>query len=446
MALSGLEIFKVLPKKNCGECGVPTCLAFAMKLAAGQAEIDACPYVTDEVKEELSEAAAPPIRTVEIGRGEMALKVGGELVMYRHEKTFFNPCAFALYLSDEMSESEVDEKIEVFKNSSFERVGQVLQADFFAVESRSGQLEKFLSLAEKASATGFPLVLMSADAESLKKVAEKVKENRPLLYAASQHNLDDLASFAKEMNLPLAVKGQNLKEVADLTEKAKGVGVKDLVIDPGSRSLAETFKNLVLTRRAAIEKKIRPLGYPVIVFPCFESDSPYLEFAHAATYVAKYGSIMVLSDLSPELAYPLFVLRQNIYTDPQRPMRVEEKIYPIGAAGKDAPFFITTNFSLTYFIVSSEVEASKVPVWLGVVDTEGLSVLTAWSAGKFTPEKIAEFVKKQAVAEKINHKKLVIPGYVAQMLGAIEDELPDFEIIVGPREAADIPNFLRNWS
>jgi acetyl-CoA decarbonylase/synthase complex subunit gamma len=436
----------MLPQKNCGECGVPTCLAFAMKLAAGQAEIDLCPYVTDEVKEELSEAAAPPIRTVEIGSGEMALKVGGELVMYRHEKTFFNPCAFALYLSDEMSEDEVKMKVETFKKSSFERVGQVLQADLFALECRSDEVEKFLSLVEKVSSSGFPLVLMSAEFELLKKAAEKAKENRPLLYAATQDSLDDFVSLAKEMNLPLTVKGQGLEEVAELTEKAKGMGVKDLVIDPGSRSLNETFKNLVLSRRAAIEKKIRPLGYPVIVFPCFESDDLYLEFAHAASYVAKYGSIVVVSDLSPELAYPLFVLRQNIYTDPQRPMQVEEKIYPIGTANKDAPFFITTNFSLTYFIVSSEIEASKVPVWLGVVDTEGLSVLTAWSAGKFTPEKIAEFVKKQAVAEKINHKKLVIPGYVAQMLGAIEDELPDFEIIVGPREAAEIPNFLRNWS
>ncbi len=446
MALSGLEIFKMLPKKNCGECGVPTCLAFAMKLAAGQAEIDACPYVSDEVKEELSEAAAPPIRTVEIGSGEMALKVGGELVMYRHEKTFFNPCAFALYLSDEMSDDEIEEKIETFKKSSFERVGQVLQADLFALECKSGDSDKFLALVEKVSSTGFPLVLMSAAVEPLKIAAEKTKENnRPLLYAASQETIDDFLALAKEMNLPLVVKGQSLEEVAELTEKAKSAGVKDLVIDPGSRSLAETFKNLVLTRRAAIEKKIRPLGYPVIVFPCFESDDPYFEFSHAATYVAKYGSIVVLSDLSPELAYPLFVLRQNIYTDPQRPMQVEEKIYPIGTANKDAPFFITTNFSLTYFIVSSEIEASKVPVWLGVVDTEGLSVLTAWSAGKLTPEKIAEFVKKQGVADKINHKKLVIPGYVAQMLGAIEDELPDFEIIVGPREAAEIPAFLRSW-
>lgn len=445
MALSGLDIFKMLPKKNCGECGVPTCLAFAMKLAAGQAEIDACPYVTEEIKEELAEAAAPPIRTVEIGSGDMAVKVGGELVMYRHEKTFFNPCGIALYLSDELSPLEAEEKVSAFQKASFERVGQILQADLFALHYRSGDEGKYLSLVDTVSKTGFPLILMCEDLGVLKKAAEKVKENRPLLYAANKENFSEFASLAKELSSPLAVKGESLEEVSELTEKIKGLGIKDLVIDPGSRSLSKTFKNLVLIRRAAIEKKMRSLGYPVIAFPCFESNDEYTQFSSAAAYITKYGSIVVVSEISPEFSYPLFVLRQNIYTDPQRPMRVEEKVYSIGTPNENSPFLVTVNFSLTYFIVSSEIESSKVPTWLGVVDTEGLSVLTAWSAGKLTPEKVAGFVKKQNVLEKVNHKKIVIPGFVAQMKGALEDELPEFEIIVGPREAAEIPNFLRNW-
>jgi acetyl-CoA decarbonylase/synthase complex subunit gamma len=417
-----------------------------MRLAAGQAEIDACPYVTDEVKEELSEAAAPPIRTVEIGSGEMALKVGGELVMYRHEKTFFNPCGIALYLSDELSPSDIKAKIDTFKKASFERVGQILQADLFALECKTGEESRYLSLVESVSKAGFPLILMCEDLQILKKAAEKVKDNRPLLYAANKDNFSQFASLTKELNLPLTVKGKSLEEVSELTEKIKGMGIKDIVIDPGSRGLSETFKNLVLIRRAAIEKKMRPLGYPVITFPCFESDDTYLQFSHACAYVAKYGSIIVVSELSPEFAYPLFVLRQNIYTDPQRPMQVEEKVYSIGSPSENSPFLVTVNFSLTYFIVSSEIESSKIPAWLGVVDTEGLSVLTAWSAGKLTPEKVAEFVKKQNISQKINHKKIVIPGFVAQMKGALEDELSEFEIIVGPREAAEIPAFLRNWS
>lgn len=445
MALTGLQIFQMLPKKNCGECGVPTCLAFAMKLAAGQAELEACPYVTEEVKEKLAEAAAPPIRTVEVGQGDKLFKVGGEVVMYRHEKTFFNPCGFALSVEDSLSDKETGAKIEEFKKAHFDRVGQILKPDLLFLSFKSGDEKRYLTLVEKAKSVEAALVL-AASPEILKKVLGQVKEEKPLIYAADSSNWEEMAGLAKEFAVPLAVKGKSLEELTDLTEKLKSQGLKDLVLDPSSRSLGETFKNLVLIRRAAIEKKLRPLGFPVIVFPSEETKDELMEFAHAATYVAKYGGVVVLSDLSSWKAYPLFVLRQNIYTDPQRPMQVEEKIYEMGSPKEDAPFLVTTNFSLTYFIVSSEVESSKIPTWLGVVDTEGLSVLTAWSAGKLTPEKIAEFVKKQNVGDKLKHKKIIIPGFVAQMLGALEDELPGFEIIVGPREAADIPAFLKQWS
>jgi acetyl-CoA decarbonylase/synthase complex subunit gamma len=415
-----------------------------MKLAAGQAEIDSCPYVTEEVKAELSEAAAPPVRTVEIGSGEKKVKIGGEVVMYRHEKTFFNPTLIALYLSDEMSSEEVDKKLEEFQNSRYQRVGQNLEANLLALEAKKGDLESFKGLISKVLPLNSPLILM-APTEILEKVVADLKDKKPLLSAATSENYEKMAALARENNLPLVVKGKTLDEVADLTEKIKSTGFKDMVIEVEARGLAENFKNLVLIRRAAIEKKIRSLGYPVLTFAFDSQADGFKELIRAAVYIVKYGGIVVLSSLEPWKALPLFVLRQNIYTDPQRPLQVEEKFYRIGQADKSSPVLITTNFSLTYFIVSSEVEASKVPAWLGVVNTEGLSVLTAWSAGKFNQEIIAQFVRKQGMIDLVSHKKIVIPGYVAQLKGALEDELPGYEVIVGPREASEIPAFLKTW-
>lgn len=444
MALTGLEIFKLLPKKNCGECGVPTCLAFAMKLAAGQAEIDACPYVTEEVKAELSEAAAPPIRTVAIGQGEKAVKIGGEVVMYRHEKTFFNPTLIALHLTDDMAAEEIKKKIDETKAASYQRVGQTLEANLLALEAKSGNLENYKNLISKGLALNIPLILM-APLEILEKVLPEVKDQKPLLYAATLENYEKIAALARENSLPLVVKGKSLDEVAELTEKIKATGFKDMVIEVEAQGLAENFKNLVLIRRAAIEKKIRALGYPALAFAFDSQEDGWKELINAAVQIIKYGGIIVLSSLEPWKALPLFVLRQNIYTDPQRPLQVEEKFYRIGQADKTSPVLITTNFSLTYFIVSSEIEASKVPTWLGVVNTEGLSVLTAWSAGKFNQEIIAQFIRKQGMADFVSHKKVVIPGYVAQLKGALEDELPGYEVVVGPREASEIPVFLKSW-
>ncbi len=444
MALTGLDIFKLLPKKNCGECGVPTCLAFAMKLAAGQAEIDQCPYVTDETKEQLSEAAAPPIRTVEIGSGEKAVKIGGELVMYRHEKTFFNPALIALHLSDDMDKEKIDQRLEEFQKSRFERVGQVLEANMLAVEAKKGDLESFENLVKTVLPLKLPLMLI-APVDFLEKIISSVKNENPLLHAATSDNFEKMVSLAKENNLPLVVSGHSLDEVSDLTQKIKALGIKDMVIEVKTDSLSENLKNLVLIRRGAIEKKVSSLGYPVLTFAVSKDGDDWTELVSASIYIVKYGGIVVLSSLEAWKALPLFVLRQNIFTDPQRPLQVEQKVYTIGSPGSDSPFLVTVNFSLTYFIVSSEIEASKVPTWLGVVNTEGLSVLTAWSAGKLTPEKIARFVNEQSMSDKLNHRKIVIPGFVAQMKGSLEDELPGYEIIVGPREASEIPSFLKSW-
>ena len=447
MALTGIEIFKKLPKTNCGECGVPTCLAFAMKLAAGQAELSACPYVSEEAKAALEEASAPPIRPLAIGTGDKALKIGGETVMFRHEKRFVNPTGIAVLVTDKMNEAEVDTRLKKLNELKFERVGLTLQADLVAVKGESGDPAQFESLVKKVKEKldGKGIVLMSEDPQVLSAGAKACADRKPLLYAATKANADAMAGLAKEISAPLAVKGDSLDELAELTTKLTAAGLKDLVLDSGARTPKKALEDQIVMRRAALVKKFRPLGFPTITFPCAMTNDPMKETLLASMLIAKYGGIVVLSDLEGHTLFPLLLERMNIYTDPQRPMATTEGIYEVGGPGENSPVLITSNFSLTYFIVSGEIEGSRIPSWLLVKDTEGLSVMTAWAAGKFGADVIAPFVKKCGIADKVKHRKLIIPGYAAVISGELEEELPDWQILIGPREAGHIPAYIKMW-
>ena len=445
MALTGIEIFKFLPKTNCGECGVPTCLAFAMKLAARQVELDECPYVSDEAKSTLEEAAAPPIRVVSIGSGEDVFKVGGETVLFRHEKTFINPPGIAVQITDAMSDEEISSRLKNYADLQYERVGLNLKPDLVAVKSTNGDAGKMEALVKKAKGEGVKkFILISKDAAVLSAALTHCADDKPLIYAADKENVESLGNLAKEKSCPLAVHGENLDEVTSLTEKLTGMGLKDLVIDSGARDLKQLLEDQVAARRSALEG-FRPLGFPTITFPCEMTGDPMKEALIAGTLVAKYAGIIVLSDLQGYSLFPLLVERMNIYTDPQRPMATTEGIYEINNPTKDSPLIITSNFSLTYFIVSGEVESSRVPCWMLIKDTEGLSVLTGWAAGKFVADAIAPFVKKCGIEEKISHKTLVIPGAAATISGELEEELPGWNIQIGPREAAYLAPLLKNW-
>lgn len=447
MALSGLDIFKKLPKTNCGECGFPTCMAFAMKLAARQSELDKCPYVSDEARDELSEASAPPIRKVEIGSGENAFKIGEETVMFRHEKTFVNPPGFGVLIDDSADETAIASVAKKVDDVSFERIEQMLKPKVVALRNSSGSADKFVAAVKAIqSVTSAPLVLMSTSVDSLRAALGECAANRPLIHAADASNYEAMAGLAKEFNVPLAIKADDLAALADLSEKVQAAGVKDIVLDPSVGAGNAGLADVVRTRRAALKQKFKPLGFPFITFPALASDDPDVEMALAGVHLMKYAGLIILSDLDPARVLPLLVLLQNIYTDPQKPMQMSQGIYQIGEPKDDSPVLITTNFSLTYFIVSGEVEASRVPAWLCVMDVEGLSVLTAWAAGKFVPEKIAQFVNKSAVADKVKHRKLVLPGYVAQISGELDEELPEWQVAVGPREAGDLPHYLKQWS
>ena len=446
MPLTGIEIFKLLPKTNCGECSVPTCLAFAMNLASGKVELTACPYVSEEAKTKLAEASAPPILPVTIGIGDRALKIGGETVMFRHEKRFENPPGLAILISDSMDAAEVDARIDRYKTLEYERVGLTLRPELIAVKDESGDAQKFEALVNKIKEkSDCGIVLMSSNPDVLAAGLKACADRKPLLYAATKDNLDRMAELAKESSCPLAVKAANIEELAELTTKLTDAGLKNLVLDSGARTTRQAFQDQVIIRSTALNKKFRPLGFPTIVFPCEMTDNPMKEAVLAAMFIAKYGGIIVLSDFQGESLFPLLVERLNIYTDPQRPLATTEGIYEINNPSESSPVMVTSNFSLTYFIVSGEIENSKVPSWLLVKNTEGLSVMTSWAAGKFSADIIGPFVKKSGIADKVKHQKLIIPGYIAAESGGLEEELPGWEIMIGPRDAAHLTAYLKGW-
>jgi len=444
MALTGIQILKMLPKKNCGECDIPTCLAFAMKVAAGQAEIDKCPYVSEEAKQTIGEASAPPIRTIKLGAGDSLFTVGGETCLFRHEKRFENPTGVAVMVSSDEDAASVDGKIDRFNALEYERVGVMMHADLIAVKDAGGDfmglVKKILDKAPKAS-----LILISDSVDNMKAAAEACGDRKPLLFGASAENWQAMGELAKETGCPLGVKGKNLDDLVAITGSLIEAGHKDMIIDTGARTLRTAFEDNIVARRAAVKEKYKPLGFPTITFPCEMTDDLMMETMIASVLMAKYAGIVVLSDIQGDILFPLLLEKLNIFTDPQRPMVVQEDVYPISGPSDESPVLITCNFSLTYFIVSGEIEGSKVPSWLLIKDTEGLSVLTAWAAGKFGADLIAQFVNKSGITDKVKHRELIIPGYLATIKGELEEELADWTITIGPREAGHLPSFLKEW-
>ena len=444
MALTGIQIFKLLPKTNCKECGVPTCLAFAMNLASGKAELDACPYVSDEAREQLAEASAPPIRPVVVGKGVRKATSGGETVQYRHEKTFYNPSLLAAAVSSDLSSDDLAAKLKGWNAIQYERVGLNLRPELVALKDANGDAAAFAAAAKQIAETSeFNIILMTENVDVMKAGIEAAGFKRPLMYAATADNADAMGELAKANDLPLAIKADSVEALVPLSDKLTGMGLKDLVLDPGSREPKQANEDQIALRRAALKNGNRTVGFPTITFPCEMATNLDVETMIAAMFVAKYGGIVVLSDFAGESIFPLLLERLNIYTDPQRPMTVTEGIYEIGNPDENSPVLVTTNFALTYFIVSGEVEGSRVPTWLLIKDSEGLSVLTAWAAGKFAGDDVGMFVKKCGIMDKVKHTELIIPGYAAAIVGDIEEELPGWTVTVGPREAAHIPGFLK---
>jgi acetyl-CoA decarbonylase/synthase, CODH/ACS complex subunit gamma len=443
MALTGIQIYKLLPQTNCKECGYPTCLAFAMKLAAKQVELSACPYVTPEAKTQLAESAAPPIRLISLKSDGYEVKAGNEVVLFRHDKTFYNKPGLFIRVYDNQPAEAIKALVSAATSYKVNYVGMDLTIDGFAVASTSGDPNAFTaSLQAVRSVSKRPVILMTRDVSVARAGLKTLQGETPLIYGADGQNWEAFADLAKESKSALGLVAGSLAEIADLTEKIKAKGVEDLVIDPGGRDLGAGLALGTTVRRLAIKKNYRALGFPVITFPGDVADQG-LEAVHAAQAITKYAGFIVLDHFSPATIYPLLVLRQNIYTDPQKPIQVQPGIYEINAPKAESPVLVTTNFSITYFSVANEVEGSGLPAWLLVTDAEGMSVLTAWAAGKFDAERIAKAVKGFSIADKVTRKRIVLPGHVAVLSGELESELPEWEIRVGPREAVDLPAFMK---
>ena len=441
MALSGLDIYKLLPKTNCRECGFATCLAFAMQLAKKAVPVDKCPYVSPEAKVSLEAASLPPIRLVSIGAGETKLDTGNETVMFRHEEKFRNPAGVGFIIEDSLKDAEIKDRLVKINNLKFERVGQKLEVNLVAIRQSSGA-KRFIEAVKLAAAgTDLSLVLMSDDAAAVREALAALKDRKPLIYHATRDNLEGMAALALEFKVPLVVSAPDVDSVSVLTRELAGRGITEMVLDTGAKSIAAKIWDLTQIRRQALKKSNRSLGYPVLV--TIEADDPYEEAIEAATYIAKYASIVLLKGIEPWQALSVLTLRQNIYTDPQKPLQIEPKVYAIGQADPNSPVLVTTNFSLSYYTVLGEVEASKIPSYIVSIDTEGMSVLTAWAAEKFTPEKISSSLDKLGVRGMVAHKRLIIPGYVAIMSGDLQEQ-SGWDVVVGPKEAAGLPSFLKN--
>jgi len=442
MALSGLDVYKLLPKTNCKDCGFATCLAFAMALAQKKVSLDKCPHVTAEAKAALEGASQPPIKLVTIGTGDHEIEMGNETVMYRHEQKFYNPTGIGFLIEDTMDESEIDAALSKINELKFERVGQKISADLVCIKNSSKYKNKFANAVRKATVTtDLAIALSSSDAGSMSEAVRICIERRPLVICEDPAQIKVFAKIAKDNKLPLSIPCMDLDLAAQATELVKKEGVDEIVINLKAKSVAGRIQKSVFLRRAALKKNYRPLGYPILVFT--EATDEAEELAEAVSYVAKYASLVIVKNYGRDFVLPLLVARQDIYQDPQKPVQVEPGIYEIGKVTAESPVLITTNFSITYFTVSGEVEASRVPSYILACDAEGMSVLTAWAAEKFTPETIFNTMKKFFLTDKVAHREITIPGYVAVLSGKLQ-EISGWKVNVGPREASGIPNYLRS--
>lgn len=441
MALTGLDIFKLLPKTNCKKCGRPTCLAFAMQLAQKKAELKDCPDVSDEAKATLGAASEPPIKLVTIGSGEKQVKVGEENVLFRHDEKFYNPTGVAVTISDDLDDGAFKERLSKINSLKFTRVGTEIEIDLVMLQNKSGGASKFAERAKELSSnTHLSIILDSKSTDSIKAALEGCADKRPLIHGANAENWEPMTGLAKEKNCPLSVSAPTLEDLADLTEKIKAAGVTEMVLHQTSENSKEILQGLTKIRRAALKKGFRTLGYPALTY--MSNGDPGQEIASASAFLVKYAGIVAVDACEPWQIMPLLTVRQNIYTDPQKPVQVEPKLYEVGQVNENSPVLFTTNFSLTYYTVEGEVEASRIPSYILAVGTEGTSVLTAYSGDKLNEDVVATAMADAQIEEKVKHRKLIIPGLVAVLSAKIQEKTK-WESLVGPKEASGLPTYLK---
>ena len=445
MGLSGIQIFKLTPKKNCKECGCPTCMAFSMKVAQGALEISKCPHMSEDALAQLSEATAPPMKTIKVGSGDNEFTLGGETVLFRHEKTFVSKTRYAVSLCTCMDDAAIDAKLAAIPKVDYERISERLFVEMIYVNYEDGaDKDRYVEIVKKAAALGRTLVLGCKDVEAAKAALAVCKDGKPVLNGADASNYAEMSAVATEAGVVLGVTGADLNELYDTVAALEKAGNKNLILDVGTKSVKEAYGNAVQIRRAALKDQDRTFGYPTLVnLAVLAHGDRNMQQALASLFTMKYGSIVVMEQLDYAEALPLFGLRQNVFTDPQKPMKVEPGIYALNGADENSLCLTTVDFALTYFVVSGELERSGVPCNLIISDAGGLSVLTAWAAGKLSSTSVSKYIQEN-VEDKVKCRKLVIPGKVAVLKGDIEAKLPGWEVIVAPLEAVQLVKFLKD--
>ncbi|WP_044296778.1 acetyl-CoA decarbonylase/synthase complex subunit gamma [Robinsoniella peoriensis] len=445
MALKGLDIFKLSPKKNCKECGCPTCMAFSMKVAQGAMDISACPHFSPDALATLSEATAPPMKTIKVGTGENEFTLGGETVLERHEKTFVSKTRYAVALCNCMDEATIDAKLAAIPKVDYERIGERMFVEMVYVNYSADGVSDYVELVKKAAALNRTLILGCTDVEVAKAALEVCKDSKPVLNGADASNYEAMSAIAVAAGAVLGVRGADINELYDTVAKLEGLGNKNLILDAGCKSIKDAFATAVQMRKAAVKDSDRTFGYPSIVnVAALAKGDIHMQAALASMFTIKYGSIIVMEEMTYAQALPLYGLRQNVFTDPQKPMKVEPGIYPINGADENSVCLTTVDFALTYFVVSGELERSGVPCNLIISDAGGLSVLTAWAAGKLSASSIAKYFGEADIEGKIKNRKLILPGKVAVLKGEVEAKLPGWDVIVGPNEAVQLVKFLKD--
>ena len=442
MALKGLDIFKLTPKTNCKDCGNPTCMAFSMKVASGALTIDKCPHMSAEALATLGEATAPPMKSFKIGE----LSLGGETVLARHEKTLVSKTLYAVNVCDCMDAAKQDEVIAKIPAVDYERIGERMYVEMVNVTHCCDKsVDEYVALVNKVKGLNRPVILNVTCVEAAKAAVAALAGTEFILNGATAENFAEMSAVATEAKVLLGVRGESLEQIHETVEKLEAAGNKNLLIDTTGATIKDTYANTIQVRRAALKDEDRSFGYPSIVnVSHLANGDANMEAALLSLFTCKYGSIVVCSEMTYAKALPLYGLRQNIFTDPQKPMKVAPGIYPLNGADENSPCCLTVDFALTYFLVSGELERCKMPVNLLITDASGMSVLTAWAAGKLSSSSIKKFFDEFEIEKKIKNRALIIPGKVAVMKGEIQDKLPEWSVIVGPNEAVQLVKYMRD--
>lgn len=453
MRVTAMDIYRLLPKSNCGKCGEASCMALATKLSQKESDVSLCQQMTDEERAELESILAPAVREITIGLGDTAATIGGDEVLYRYELTYYNPTSIAIDVSDDLNKEELKKRIKIIETTEFERTGEKLTLDAIAVRCKSGNKEKFAETVKELKNSKLSLILCSFDPDVMKAALEVVGDKRPLIYAATENNIEEMASLALEYNCPITLfVPDDLEKMKELSRTLRSKGIKDIVLDPGTfvgEGIGDSLDNFIMIRRLAVEENDEDFRFPIMGVPAISwlyPEEDYVKTAMkestiAAALMNKYADIIIMHGTEIWELIPILTLRQSVYTDPRKPQAVDSGIYEFGELDKNSPVVMTTNFALTYYTVEGDLKSGKANCYLIVLDTGGRAVDVSVAGGQLNGKAVADLIKECGIEDKIAHKKLIIPGLAAPVSGEIEDE-SGWEVLVGPRDSSGVPDFL----